>query len=65
MDFHLIRMDQLITIFHIYQLKGPIMPVLASKEQHKLKMMISRLYRIHLSKFRMLLLTKCNIILDH
>ena len=63
MDIQLIRLNWLITTFHIHQLKGLIKPVLAIK-QHQLVMMMSRRFRAHLSKFKVLLLIKCSTILD-
>ena len=65
MGFQLIRLGQFITTFHIRQLRGLIKPVLVIKKQHQLTMMISRQFRAHLSKFRVLLLIKYSIILDH
>ena len=61
----LIRLDRLITTFHIHRLRGQIKSILAIKKQYQLRVMMPRQFRIHLSKFRVLLLIKCNIILDH
>ena len=65
MDIQLIRLDRFTTIFHIHRLRGLIKLVLAIKKQHQLVMMMSRQFRAHLSKFRVLLLIRCCIILDH
>ena len=65
MDIQLIRLDRLIKIFHICRLRGLIKPVLAIKKQHQLRVIIPRQFRIHLSKFWVLLLIRCSIILDH
>ena len=56
-------------VFHGYLidqvgLRGLIKPVLDIKKQHQLVMMMSRQFRAHLSKFRVLLLIRCSIILD-
>ena len=65
MAIQLIRLDRLIITFHIHRLRGPIKPVLAIKKQHQLAMMTSRQFRAHLRKFKVLLLIKYSIILDH
>ena len=64
MDIQLIRLDQFTIIFHIRRLRGLIKMVLAIKKQHQLVMMMSRQFRTHLNKFRVLLLIRCSIILD-
>ena len=65
MGFQLIRLGWLITTFHIRRLRGLIKPVLAIKKQHQPVMMMFRQFRAHLSKFKVLLLTRYSIILDH
>ena len=64
MDIQLIRLDRLIITFHIHQLRGLIKSVLAIKKQHQLVTMMSRQFRAHLSKFKVLLLIRYGIILD-
>ena len=65
MDIQLIRLGQFTIIFHIRRIRGPIKLVLAIKKQHQLVMMMSRQFRVHLSKFKVLVLIKYKIILDH
>ena len=62
MGFQLIRLGRLITTFRIHQFRGLIKPGLAIKKQHQLVMMMSKQFRAHLSKFRVLLLIRCSII---
>ena len=65
MGVQLIGLGRVIIKFHIRRLRGLIKPTLAIKEQHRLAMMMSRQFRARLSKFRVPLLNRYSIILDH
>ena len=65
MDIQLIRLDRLITTFHIRQLRGLIKPVLAIKKQHQPVITMSRQFKAYLRKFKVLLIIRYIIILDH
>jgi hypothetical protein len=53
MDFHEIKLDRLILIFHIHQIKGLIKPVPVNKEEHQLGM---PMFRAYLSQLRIKML---------
>ena len=64
MDFQLVRVDRLITTFQIRRPRGPIKSVPAIKKQHRLVVVISRQFRVHLNKLKELLQIKYSTILD-
>jgi hypothetical protein len=57
------RLDQLISAFHIHQLKEPCKPVLVIKEQHKLEAAMSK--ELNMGKVMVSPLSKCSTTLDY
>ena len=65
MDFQLVKVDRLITIFQIHLPKGLIKLVPTIKKQHQLVVVMSRQFRDHLNKLKELLRIRHSTILGH